>query len=153
MAGMIHIPDGARVYGTRELDVDGDKIIDGLGSRKKVYAIDPDDRMAGWHGIRAILSWTRRHPLIAVLSFLGVFFVAIPTATTSVYTMFRANPRYLTVGEAGGELPSAVNNFLVGARNTVGVGLDAAHEATIERNVGNIGKQVGVTQGRRANVE
>jgi len=126
---------GTPVTGMRDLDLDGDGVIDvGTGSKNPIYGIDMGSRSSviTWYKAGGKLAW--RYPLTFIGIGLFIRFVMIPIIFTAPVAAFRNTPTILTNKQAGGELEALTNNLIVNTRGIVGSTLDNTQNRQVREN-------------------
>ena len=127
--------EGNRTTGMRDLDLDGDGVIDvGTGSKNPIYAIDMGSRSSviTWYKAGFKLLW--RYPFVFIGIGLFIRFVIVPIAFVAPVALLRNNPTTLTNKQAGGELEAMTNNLVVNTREIVGSTLDNTQKRQVKEN-------------------
>jgi len=86
-------------------DINGDGLVDGLESGKRVYLIDKDQHQAIIVSARAFIDSVLSNKRWALL-YGCTAIVVIPMGIMALLSFFNPTPRYLTTSEAGG-MPNA----------------------------------------------
>lgn len=135
MAGQMMRHAGTPVTGMRDLDLDGDGIIDvGTGSKNPVYGIDMGSRSSVITWYKAGFELACRYPFVFIGIGLFIRFVIVPIAFTAPVALLRNNPTTLTNKQAGGELEAMTNNIVVNSREIIGSTLDKTQDRQIKEN-------------------
>ena len=100
-------------------DINGDGLVDGLESGKRIYVIDKDNPAAIMVSLRAFVDTVLNNKRWAV-GYLCAAIVIVPAVGWFLLGLFNPTPRYLTDAEAGGTINAWTFNAVSATKGFTG---------------------------------